>query len=55
MDEKDKNTSQFIDDWEKIIEECDLPENSVERYEYIQTKLEELMDAIKVSHDRRAS
>jgi|GEM_PF-4828441 len=49
MDEKEKGSSQFIDDWKEIVDTCDLPENSVERYEYIQTQLEELMDGFKTN------
>ena len=47
MDEKEKGSSQFIDDWKEIVDTCDLPENSVERYEYIQTQLNELMEKVK--------
>ena len=27
MDEKEKGSSQFIDDWKEIVDTCDLPEN----------------------------
>lgn len=39
--------SQVMDN----IRNCDLPMNSVERYEFLQNQLKELMDGIKTNTD----
>lgn len=39
--------SQVVDN----IRNCDLPTNSVERYEYLKNQLKELMDGIKTNLD----
>ena len=42
-----KPISQVVDN----IRDCDLPTNSVERYEFMQTQLKELMNGIKTNTD----
>ena len=42
-----KPISQTVDN----IRHCDLPTNSVERYEYLRTQLKELMNGIKTNTD----
>ena len=42
-----KPISQVVDN----IRHCDLPTNSVERYEFMQTQLKELMNGIKTNTD----
>jgi len=50
MDEKDdKPLSQTIDDVRNAIEDCDLPMGSLERFNFMKTQLEELMDGIRVN------
>jgi hypothetical protein len=39
--------SQVVDN----IRNCDLPTNSVERYEYLRTQLKELMNGIRTNLD----
>lgn len=42
-----KPISQVVDN----IRDCDLPLNSVQRYEFMQTQLKELMNGIKTNTD----
>ncbi len=42
-----KPISQAVDN----IRHCDLPTNSVERYEFMQTQLKDLMNGIKTNTD----
>ena len=42
-----KPISQTVDN----IRHCDLPTNSVERYEFMQTQLKDLMNGIKTNTD----
>lgn len=50
MDEKDnKPLSQTVDDVRNAIEDCDLPIGSHERFEFMKTQLEELMNGIRVN------
>ena len=42
-----KPISQVVDN----IRHCDLPLNSLERYQYMQTQLKELMNGIKTNTD----
>ena len=42
-----KPISQAVDN----IRHCDLPSNSVQRYEFMQTQLKELMNGIKTNTD----
>ena len=42
-----KPISQVVDN----IRHCDLPSNSVERFEYLATQLKELMNGIKTNTD----
>jgi hypothetical protein len=42
-----KPISQVVDN----IRDCDLPTNSVQRYEFMQTQLKDLMNGIKTNTD----
>jgi hypothetical protein len=42
-----KPISQVVDN----IRHCDLPTNSVQRYEFMQTQLKDLMNGIKTNTD----
>ena len=50
MDEKDdKPLSQTVDDVRNAIEDCQLPQGSLERFEFMQNQLKELMNGIRTN------
>ena len=43
--------SQTVDNVRNAIEDCQLPQGSLERFEFMKTQLEELMDGIRTNLD----